>query len=102
MLMLIPSEVTLRPKKNEGDKLEVKLSSHGTKICRKQNLIDFMFTHLIEHIATSSRGNHTIAILNVPENYDKLAIALIAEVENSLLYQFVVRNLKFSISCVAI
>ena len=70
---------------NAGDKLQVKLSGDGTKVCRKLNLVNFTFTLLNEEdIAMSSRGNHTIAILNVPEDYEKLATALrdiIAEVE---------------------
>lgn len=66
-----------KKKKNAGDKLRVKLSGDGTRICRKLNLVNFMFTFLIEDgIAISSRGNHTIAIINVSEDYDKLSIAL--------------------------
>ena len=51
-------------------------------LCRKLNLVNFMFTLLNEDdIAMSARGSHTIAI---PEDYEKLTIALrdvIAEVE---------------------
>ena len=33
---------------SDGDKLQVKLSGDGTKICRKLNLINFTFTLLNE------------------------------------------------------
>lgn len=88
-----------------GDKLKVKLSGDGTRVCRKLNLVNFTFTLLNEDdIAMSSRGNHTIAILNVPEDYEKLAIALrdiVAEVK-TLLYRLEMRNLKLNISYAAI
>ena len=68
-----------------GDKLQVKLSGDGTKVCRKLSLVNFTFTLLNEgDIAMSPSGNHTIAIINVPEYYEKLANALsdiIAEVK---------------------
>lgn len=54
-------------------------------MCQKLNLVNFTFTLLNEDdIAMSSKGNHTIAILNVPEDYEKLVVTLrdiIAEVE---------------------
>lgn len=86
-------------KLNAGDKLKVKLSGDGTRVCRKLNLVNFTFTLLNEDdIAMSAKGNHTIAILNVPEDYEKLAVALrdiIAEVER--LKCVVVDNEKFEI-----
>ena len=67
-----------------GEKLQVKLSGDGTKICRKHNLINFTFTLLNEgSVAMSPSGNHTIAIINGSEKYEHLQIALadiIAEV----------------------
>ena len=60
----------------------MKLSGDRTRICRKLNLVNFTLNE--DDIAMSFRGNHTIAILNVPEDYEKLAIALrdiIAEVQ---------------------
>ena len=87
-------------KLNAGDKLKVKLSGDGTSVCRKLNLVNFTFTLLNEDdIAMSSRGNHTIAILNVPEKYEKLAIALrdiVAEVK--ALTSIRTGHLKLSIS----
>ena len=69
----------------------------------KLNLVNFRFTLLNEDdIAMSARGNHTIAILNVPEDYEKLAIALrdvIAKVKTLTLATI---NLKLNISYVAI
>ena len=66
---------------------------------RKLNLVNFTFTLLNEDdIAMSARGNHTIAILNVPEDYEKLAIALrdvIAEVKT--LTFITIGNNKFEI-----
>ena len=84
---------------NAGDKLKVKLPGDGTRVCRKLNLVNFTFTLLNEDdIAMSARGNHTIAILNVPEDYEKLAIALrdvIAEVKT--LTFITIGNKKFEI-----
>ena len=67
-----------------GEKLQVKLSGDGTKVCRKLNLINFTFTLLNEGaLAMSPSGNHTIAIINGSEKYEHLETALrdvIAEV----------------------
>ena len=55
-----------------GDVLKVKISSDGTKICQKLNLINFTFTLLNEKsIAKSPKGNHTITI-NGSEGYELL------------------------------
>ena len=60
-----------------GEKLQVKLSGDGTKICRKLNLINFTFTLLNEGaLAMSPSGNHTIAIVNGSEKYEHLKTAL--------------------------
>ena len=60
-------------KLSPGDTLQVKLSGDGTKVCRKLNLINFTFTLLNEgDVAMSSRGNHTIAIINACEGYEVL------------------------------
>ena len=60
-----------------GEKLQVKLSGDGMKICRKLNLINFTFTLLNKGaVAMSPSGNHTIAIINGSEKYECLATAL--------------------------
>ena len=47
------------------------------KICHKLNLINFTFTLLNEKaIAMSSKGNHTIAIINSTERFDLLRESL--------------------------
>ena len=64
-------------KVSAGDKLQVKLSGDGTKVCRKLNLINFTFTLLNEgDLAKSPKGNHTIAIISAIEGYDTLKTAL--------------------------
>ena len=69
-----------------GDRLKVKLSGDGTKICRKLNLINITFTLLNEgRVAMTPSGNHTLAIINETESYDRLKVALediITEVYN--------------------
>ena len=86
-------------KLNAGDKLKVKLSGDGTRVCQKLNLVNFTFTLLNEDdIAMSSRGNHTIAILNVPEDYKKLAVAfndIVTELKT--LTSILIGNQKFEI-----
>ena len=65
-----------------GEKLRVKLSGDGTKICRKLNLINFTFTLLNEGaLAMSPNGNHTIAIVNGSENMSilKLHLAMLSQ-----------------------
>ena len=62
---------------SDGEKLKVKLSGDGTKICRKLNLINFTFTLLNEGaVAMSPGGNHTLAIINGTEKYELLQMAL--------------------------
>ena len=64
-------------KVSAGDKLQVKLSGDGTKVCRKLNLINFTFTLLNEgDLAKSPKGNHTIVIISAIEGYDTLKTAL--------------------------
>ena len=64
-------------KMKSGNTLQVKLSGDGTKVCRKLNVINFIFTLLNEgEIAMSPKGNHTIAIINSTESYEVLATTL--------------------------
>ena len=82
-----------------GDVLRVKLSGDGTKICQKLNLINFTFTLLNEDTAMSSKGNHTIAIINGTENYDLLKMSLsdiIKEVEQ--LTSLTVYDITFQVT----
>ncbi len=60
-----------------GQTLKIKLSGDGTAIARHLNVVNFTFTLLNEGlVARSATGNHTIAILQVPEKYDALSEAL--------------------------
>ena len=71
------NQLVQEKKVSAGDKLQVKLSGDGTKVCRKLNLINFTFTLLNEgDLAKSPKGNHTIAIISAIEGYETLKTAL--------------------------
>ena len=68
----------IEKKINCRDKIQIRLSGDGTKVCRKLNLINSTFTQLNEgDLAKSPKGNHTISILNGIENYDDLKEGLL-------------------------
>lgn len=74
---------------DQGQKIKIKLSGDGTTIARHLKVVNFTFTVLNEGtVARSATGNHTLAILQVPEDYDHLAEALsdIAKEAISLSY----------------
>ena len=58
----------------------------GTQIARELSVVNFAFTILEEeNLALSVKGNHSVAILRVSENYDELLQGLhdiIAEAED--------------------
>lgn len=58
-------------------KLNVKLSGDGTNVARSLHVINFTFT-LLEEVESrnSPSGNHTLAIIKVPEDYELLASGL--------------------------
>ena len=61
-----------------GEKVQIKLSGDGTSIGRNLHVINFTFTLLNEgSLARSVEGNHSLAILQVPEKYADLSGALI-------------------------
>lgn len=58
-------------------KIKVKLSGDGTNIGKHLHVINFTFTLLDEgSLAYGYEGNHTLAILKEPENYESLAKGL--------------------------
>ncbi len=58
-------------------KLKIKLSGDGTNIGKRLHVVNFTFTLLDEgEAAYSSDGNHCLAIIKEPENYDSLFNAL--------------------------
>lgn len=57
--------------------IRVKLTGDGTQIARGLNVVNFAFTICEEgQLSCSAKGNHTVAILKVSENYDDLAAGL--------------------------
>ena len=56
--------------------LRVRLNGDGTKIGRNLHVINFTFTLPVEARSLSAAGNHTIAILKVPEKYEELFLEL--------------------------
>ena len=52
--------------------LRVKLSGDGTKIGKNLHVINFTFVLPDEEQSLSAAGNHTIAILKIPEAYEEL------------------------------
>ena len=58
-------------------KVRVKLSGDGTNIGKRLHVINFTFTLLDEgSVAYGYEGNHTLAVLKEPENYESLAKGL--------------------------
>jgi len=82
------SQLVKEEKNSSGDRLKIKLSGDGTKICWKLNLINCSSTlHLYYYVLQwhLRSGNHTLAIINGTESYDRLKVALediITEVYN--------------------
>lgn len=56
----------------QGETVRLKLSGDGTAIGRNLHVINFTFTLLDSGGATSVAGNHSLAIMKVPEKYDEL------------------------------
>jgi hypothetical protein len=57
--------------------IEVKLTGDGTYIAKHVHVVNFAFTLLNEgSLASSPVGNHSLAILQVPEDYDSLCATL--------------------------
>jgi len=54
----------------------VKLSGDGTKIGNNLHVINFTFVLPDEERSLSAAGNHTIAILKIPEAYEELLLGL--------------------------
>ena len=84
-----------------GEVLKVKLSSDGTKLCHKLDLINFTFILLNEKAMTMSpKGNHALAIINGTEDYDLLKTSLSDLVEevkhlSSVMIKGVIFPIKF-------
>ena len=58
-------------------KIRIKITGDGTLIARSLNVINIAFTILEEgQRACSVSGNHTVAILKVPESYETLSAGL--------------------------
>ena len=61
----------------QNKKIQVKLSGDGTNIGKRLHVVNVTFTILDEGSkAMSASGNHMIAIIKEPEDYDKLAKSL--------------------------
>ena len=61
----------------QNKKIQVKLSGDGTNIGKRLHVVNVTFTILDEGSkAMSASGNHLIAIIKEPEDYDKLAESL--------------------------
>ena len=54
----------------------MRLSSDGTKIGKNLHVINFTFTLPDEDQSLSAAGNHTIAIMKIPEKYEELFLGL--------------------------
>lgn len=61
----------------QNRKVRVKLSGDGTNVGKRLHVVNITFTILEEGSkAMTADGNHIIAIIKVPENYERLAEAL--------------------------
>ena len=71
------SRVKNIPQLSPTETIKVKLSGDGTNIGRNTHVVNVTFTLLNEgSVACTASGNHTLAILQVPKNYDSLSSAL--------------------------
>ena len=60
-------------KLNSGETIQVKLTGDGTNIAKHLHVVNFAFTLINEgSLALSPFGNHSLAILQVPEDYSSL------------------------------
>lgn len=60
-----------------GEIIQVKLTGDGTYIAKNIHVVNFAFTLLNEGQAASSVfGNHSLSIIEIPEDYDSLSSAL--------------------------
>lgn len=67
-----------------ANKIRVKLSGDGTNVGKHLHVINITFTILEEGSqAMSAEGNHLVAVVKVPENYDSLYVAL-ADIRNEV------------------
>ena len=65
------------PSMERNQTIQIKLSGDGTGIAKHINVVNFTFTLLNEGaVASTAQGNHTLAILLVPEKYESLSGAL--------------------------
>ena len=65
------------PSLERNQTIQIKLSGDGTGIAKHINVVNFTFTLLNEGaVASTAQGNHTLAILLVPEKYEYLSVAL--------------------------
>ena len=61
----------------DGEIIQIKLTGDGTNIAKSIHVVNFAFTLLNEEsIASSPFGNHSLAILQGPEDYNALATSL--------------------------
>ena len=81
--------------------IRVKLTGDGTQIARGFTVVNFAFTILEEdELVCSAKGNHSIGIFKVSENYDDLAAALKDFIEEAKDFEVVtvqgkVHNLQY-------
>ena len=60
-----------------GETIQIKLTGDGTHIAKHLHVVNFAFTLLNEgSLALSVFGNHSLAIMQIPEKYDSLATSL--------------------------
>lgn len=85
--------VRLRNLMDPNETIQIKLSGDGTGIAKHINVINFTFTLINEgKVASTARGNHTLAILLVPERYDSLSGALVDIAEEARRLQSITCN----------
>ena len=64
-------------KSSSQNKVRVKLSGDGTNVGKHLHVINITFTILEEGSkARSADGNHLVAVIKVPEDYDHLFVSL--------------------------
>ena len=79
----------------------MKLTGDGTQIARGFTVVNFAFTILEEdELVCSAKGNHSIGIFKVSENYDDLVAALKDFIEEAKDFEVVtvqdkVHNLQY-------
>ena len=80
-------------KLNYGETIQVKLTGDGTNIAKHVHVVNFAFTLLNEgSLASSPFGNHSLAILEIPECYDSLSGSLTDIIAEASELEFVQLN----------